>query len=451
MSAPTSAVVARFQRGGTVSAARGQGAELSERLSFWASVALVLVFSQCWVMFLTGPGPEAIDPAVSASVRNLFFPAYALVLLLSVARLRETGLAMLRAPALLLLLVVACASITWSIDPEVTTRRCIAVSFTTLAGLVIGERFAWPRFLEVLATALGITVALSFAAALVIPGYGIMPFDFPGAWRGLWSHKNTLGYYMSVSFMVFIASAIANPRRRWLWAAAAVGSLALILLSTSKTSLVSCLLGACCIPPMAMTRRGPGWAVVATYLWVSVILGLVALIIVSPDLLLGLVGKDATLTGRTQIWAAVARQIEQRPLGGFGYGAVWDSTSRWGPLPWISRDQGFVVHEAHNTWLGLQLELGYLGLGAWTLLFVGVWARAILGLYFRPSAYFALPFLAVFSLHTFTESVALMQNDLIWLMFAATAVKLAIPEPLSDRPEHRVAPPGFIGRRLARA
>ena len=59
----------------------------------------------------------------------------------------------------------------------------------------------------------------------------------------------------------------------------------------------------------------------------------------------------------------------------------------------------------------------------------GVWARAVAALYLRPSAYFALPFLVVFSLHTFTESVALVQNGLIWLMFVAIAVKLALPEP----------------------
>ena len=40
---------------------------------------------------------------------------------------------------------------------------------------------------------------------------------------------------------------------------------------------------------------------------------------------------------------------------------------------------------------------------------------------------FALPFLAVFSLHSLTESIALSQNDLIWMMFSATAVKLSAP------------------------
>jgi exopolysaccharide production protein ExoQ len=250
----------------------------------------------------------------------------------------------------------------------------------------------------------------------------------------VWGHKNLLGYYMSVAIAVFAASAIANPPRRWLWIAATAGAFLLLLLSTSKTSLVSCMIGAACIPLVALARRGPVGAVAATFLWVSALLLLVFLLFSAPDFLLGLIGKDETLTGRTRIWTAVLHQIALRPVTGYGFGAVWDSTSLWGPLPWISKEQGFVIHEAHNTWLGLWLELGYLGLGAFALLFVAVWVRAIVALYLRPSAYFVLPFLTVFSLHTFTESAALSPNDLIWLMFAATAVKLALPNGHAAKP-----------------
>ena len=95
-----------------------------------------------------------------------------------------------------------------------------------------------------------------------------------------------------------------------------------------------------------------------------------------------------------------------------------------GPLARISKEQGFVIHEAHNTWLAVWLELGYFGLIAWTLLLVGLWVRTLHAVYTHPAAYFVLPFLAVFSLHSFTESDALVQNDLIWLIFSATAVKL---------------------------
>ncbi|HEX4181592.1 MAG TPA: O-antigen ligase [Caulobacteraceae bacterium] len=421
---------------GSLPPSRPDYAALRERGAFWACVALALVFSQCWIMPLTGPGPDPIDPAISASIRNYFFPVYAVVLGLSAARFWNIGVALLRSPALVLLLAVTFASVLWSIDPEVTSRRGVAALMTTLAGVMMAERFTWPKFLEVFATAFGIVAVLCFVFALVAPTYGKMTVDFPGAWRGVWGHKNLLGYYMSVAIAVFAASAIANPPRRWLWIGAMGAAFTLLLLSTSKTSLVSCLIGACCIPLVALARRGRVGAVAATYLWVSALLSIGFLLYAGPDLLLGLVGKDETLTGRTQIWGAVLHQIALRPVTGYGFGAVWDDTSPWGPVRKISQEQGFIVHEAHNTWLGLWLDLGYLGLAAWALLFVGVWARAMVALYRRPAAYFILPFLTVFSLHTFTEAAALSPNDLIWLMFAATAVKLALPEGAS-RPDPR--------------
>jgi O-antigen ligase len=297
---------------------------------------------------------------------------------------------------------------------------------------MMAERFAWPKFLEVFATAFGILVALSFVYAIAVPASGKMIVDFPGAWRGVWGHKNLLGYYMSIAVTVFAAAAIANPQRRWLWLGAMAGAVALMLLSTSKTSLVACLIGAACIPLVGLARRGRAGAVAATWLWTSALAVLAFLIFAAPDLLLGLIGKDETLTGRTQIWQAVLHQIELRPATGYGFGAVWDDTSLWGPVQRISKEQGFVVHEAHNTWLGLWLDLGYLGLVAWTLLIIGVWLRAVAALYHRPSAYFALPFLAVYTLHTLTEASALSPNDLAWLMFCAVAVKLAQPEHAAD-------------------
>ena len=412
-----------------VAMAPAKAADRAERTAFWIAVGLILVFSQFWVMPLTGPGPATVDPAVSASIRNYFFPCYLVVIWLAVQRASKVGVALLRAPELVLLLGVALASVLWSMDPEVTTRRWVAVALTTLTGVVIAERLSWPKFLEVFASTYAVVIIICFIFALAFPRYGRMIVEFPGAWRGVWGHKNLLGYHMSVAFTVFAAAAIVSPPRRGLWIVGMGLALALMLLSQSKTSLASCLIGAACIPLVALARRGPVWAVVATYLWVGALVGLVFLMFAAPNLLLGLVGKDATLTGRTQIWAAVLRQIAHRPITGYGFGAVWDSTSLWGPLPWISKEQGFVVHEAHNTWLGLWLELGLLGLIAWTLLFVGVWVRALVALYSRQAAYFALPFLVVFSLHTFTESAALAQNDVIWLLFSATVVKLAQRDP----------------------
>ncbi|MBV9993823.1 MAG: O-antigen ligase family protein [Caulobacteraceae bacterium] len=404
---------------------RGRG---EAALVFWASVALALVFSQFWVMLITGP-VQMVPLSVSASLRNYYFPAYAVGLVLALGRPEALGAAALRSPFCAVLVALAFASASWSIDPAVTERRAVAILFTTLCGMAIAARHAWPRLLEVFGAVLAVTLVLSVLTVWLAPRYGLMSVDFPGAWRGVWSHKNTLGYNMSVAFVVFVAAAILSKPRRWLWAAMAAGAVALVIASTSKTSLACCAAAAVCVLLVALGRRGPVSAVAAAYLAAT---GLVAAILVSildPGLVFRLVGKDESLTGRTRIWTAVLHQIAKRPAAGYGYGAVWTETSPWGPLPWISREQGFAVSEAHNSWLAVWIELGYLGLGAAAVTLADAWVRTLAGVFKRPSSYFTLPFLAIFSLHTVTESAILVQNDLVWLMFAAVALKLASPEP----------------------
>ena len=89
-------------------------------------------------------------------------------------------------------------------------RGGMAVLLTTLAGMVIASRFDWPRFVEVLASAFAILVVMCFGTVLLAPRYGIMTTDFPGAWRGVWDHKNALGYNMTVGFVVFVAAAMLS-------------------------------------------------------------------------------------------------------------------------------------------------------------------------------------------------------------------------------------------------
>ena len=413
-------------------------AALWDRLAFWASVFIVLTYSQFWVMQITGPVAN-VDPDVSASLRNYFIPVYLLTLVLAVRHAGALAAGVWRSPLLALLVLLALASTFWSFDPDVSSRRGIAVLLTTLSGLAIAVRFpGWPRFLEVLATAFAILAALSFAIVVLEPTYGIMTTDFPGAWRGVWDQKNTLGYNMSVGFATAAAAAVLNPRRRWLWGGVAAAAFVLVLASTSKTSLVCCLIALCAIGGIWIARRGPIGAIVAIYVALIGVCGGVFLYIADPGLIFALLGKDETFTGRTRIWSAVMHQIAHRPWLGWGYGAVWNETGFWGPLPWISKEQGFVIHEAHNSWLGVWLELGYFGLAISIAMLVDVCVRVLVGAFRRPSTYLTLPFLAIFSLHSITEAALLAQNDFIWLILSAIVLKVAAPE-ASEAAEPRPA------------
>ena len=134
------------------------------------------------------------------------------------------------------------------------------------------------------------------------------------------------------------------------------------------------------------------------------------------------------LTGRTKIWAAVMRQIEDRPWLGYGYATIWDEKGVWTPLAWIVKDAGFKPVHAHNAWLEQWLGMGILGLTAFALTYAQVVLTALISMFRSPGAYLAVPFLLVYSLMSLTESIAVTYNDLRWVLFVAIAVKLAWPD-----------------------
>jgi O-antigen ligase len=97
-------------------------------------------------------------------------------------------------------------------------------------------------------------------------------------------------------------------------------------------------------------------------------------------------------------------------------------------LAWIIKVAGFRPEHAHNSWLEQWLGMGVFGLGAWALYYLTTLGRAAWAAFTSDGALLAFPFLVVFSLISLTESVAVIYNEIHWLMFVALSVRLAMPE-----------------------
>ncbi|HTX51072.1 MAG TPA: O-antigen ligase [Caulobacteraceae bacterium] len=411
---------------------------------------MVLTYSQAWELPLTGGADETGD---SALIRTLFLPAYGAGVVLLGFGATNAVRGLIRQPFLAALMAIACLSVFWSVAPDQTGRRIFALAFTTLGGVVLAARYSWARLAEVLATAFAILAAASLFVCLFIPSIGRMTEIFPGAWRGLWIEKNAFGDNMAMGASIAAAAALLNPRRAGVWWGVAALAFALVLGSTSKTALVSAMLGAGAFLLVGLVRRGPIGAVAATWTAAIVLALLVGAMLFASGAVFGLLGKDATLTGRTRIWAAVLRQIAERPWQGYGYGAIWSETDQWGPLARIVQQAGFRPLHSHNAWLEQWLAMGVLGLSAWVGFFTQTFAANVWALYRRRAAYLTLPFFVVFAMMTLTESVAVTYNDMRWVIFVALAVRLSLPDdlPLTTRmPAAALAAPGTSGRWRAR-
>jgi len=80
------------------------------------------------------------------------------------------------------------------------------------------------------------------------------------------------------------------------------------------------------------------------------------------DFVLGIFGKDSTLTGRTYLWEQGWEAAQQFPILGYGYAAYWvqgfaEAERLWAEF-YITTRTGF---HFHNTYIETLVELGFVG------------------------------------------------------------------------------------------
>jgi len=405
---------------------------LTARLAFeyLISALIVTTYAQGWAAPLTS---WAVDPTKLTLLKIGFMPAYAMTALLFVMYPLRSLAAVARTPVIYGLVILAAVSVLWSIDGAATQRRVVALVFTTLAGSVLAARWNMRQLTEIIAAQFVVLMALSFFFAIVPPRYGIMTELFPGAWRGVWTEKNGLGALMAMGALSCMAAAILAAPRRTFWLLMFAGCTALLLLSRSKTSLASLIIGLAAIAFVGLVRRGPVMAVVGTWLGVAGAAVLGGIMALAPELIFGVLNKDATLTGRTEIWSAAMHQgMLNNPVLGFGYGVLWDHRDPYDPALWIAHDAGFVAGHAHNGWLEVWLGLGFVGLALWALAYLGNLIRMAGAIYTTSMAYVALPFFLVFSVFSITEVSVIDYHDISWTIYVAFAAMLSSRHPAEE-------------------
>lgn len=215
-----------------------------------------------------------------------------------------------------------------------------------------------------------------------------------------------------------------DQKYRWQWGGLLLLTIALVLLSTSKSSLLGLGVGLGILALALWMKQGMRIGLVT--LWIGVCVGgvLAAILLLAPEFVFGLLGRDATLTGRTDIWVALANNIEQKPWLGYGYGAFWAPESV--PGNWVREALQWDAPTAHNGWIEVTIALGFVGLALLLLDFLMTVGRAVLASVSTWTGVFALAFCAQFFLFSLSESASLQQNSIVWLIYVAVAAKLTM-------------------------
>ncbi len=252
------------------------------------------------------------------------------------------------------------------------------------------------------------------------------------------------------------AAALLDLRgaQAWWWASRC-WPFALVLMSTSKHLADPVVLAGGALGLAWAVRRGPVAGIAATWAAVAGLLLICAVVFFASDAVFGLLGKDATLTGRTQIWVRRRRCARSTSAPGSAslryardLGRDRPGGARW---PGSSMNAfGFRPHHAHNAWLEQRLGDRQAG-------------PRRLGLLLRPDAgrqpggalprQGRLPGAAVlrglFGLdQPHRERSPCNATTCAWVIFfVALAVKLALPDPPQRRAQPSAEPRRALGHR----
>jgi len=156
---------------------------------------------------------------------------------------------------------------------------------------------------------------------------------------------------------------------------------------------------------------------VLAWLGVVTVASVAAFFLISPETFFALLGKDATFTGRTEIWDSLLRRSAEQPWTGYGYAAFWGKESM--PANWVRLETEWRVPSAHHGWLEVLIQLGRVGVVMVALTYA---ANVILSLARLPTqgvreGYFGLAYLAAYGVLTLSESVMLTHHNFSWALF----------------------------------
>lgn len=263
------------------------------------------------------------------------------------------------------LLTYALLSVIWSEQPIVSIKRSVQLLGVLFVALALVRHRRDSTVLSLFSLPGMVLLLVGAALAIVSP---TLAFDSDGNYKAFTYTKNVWGQFTLLMALVFMFQALSkkNPKLNWWLFAFAAAS----LFATRSTTSISIFAVAISIVLIRSVSKRYGIKlrfIALTFSIVSISMAQGAILILgdlSFDTLLGaslgVAGKDATLTGRTQLWLLMSYEIARHPWFGAGYGGFWAAVG--GPSKAIVTFFSWGPGQAHNGYIDVINELGFVGL-----------------------------------------------------------------------------------------
>lgn len=262
-------------------------------------------------------------------------------------------------------------SVMWSDIPFISfkrvTRELIAV---VMALVLLTDRDPRQAMQSLIRRVIYILIPFSLLTIKYFPEYGRAYGRWSGLemWVGVTTQKNALGRLCLVAAFFLIWTLVKRSHKSNIvvnksqsYADVAVLILALYLLAgpggqysaTAITSLAGGLVAFGCLLWMKKHQIILGAKTLTLIMAIVIGVGIIQPFIAGSSAVgaASILGRDATLTGRTDIWASLIPDVMRNPILGSGFGSFWIASVR----------EAHEIGEAHNGYLDTVLELGFVG------------------------------------------------------------------------------------------
>lgn len=340
-----------------------------------------------------------------------------------------------------ILIAFAVVSISWSGYPFVSIKRAIKLMGVNIMVLVI---LTVPRPLEAITAMLRrsayIIIPLSIVTIRYFRNIGVS-WDWAGtavSWQGITTSKNVLGQVAMTSAICFIWERI----RRWEKKEGIIIDYLFIIMSLyllkgsdrsiSMTSFSVFVFGIfifLCLQLMKSQQE------MIKQLFILLLFAIISTLLTliwhtvnpfSPDSLISsaivAMGRDMTLTGRTDIWRDVFDVASRSPIVGTGYGGFW--IGRQANIPW-TMSLTWTLAQAHNGYVDVYLQLGFVGLFILFAVFISVIPKIIFAFQLDfEYARFRMTFFLLILFVNITESTFMRADHNMWFLFLLTLLSV---------------------------
>jgi exopolysaccharide production protein ExoQ len=271
------------------------------------------------------------------------------------------------------LAVITMCSAAWSVDSGATIRASIQYFILIITAIGIVEIIPGNELMDLLARVCFLAAVVSAILLLIYPQSVIG--ESAGDYRGVFPQKNPLGQAMAMGTIACLHGILTNRRGRFFRMMMIATFTLVTARAGSTTSLLTMGLFILLGTTLNAAKKRGSMASILLKGTLVVAAPIALIFFFNQGALLEMMGKDATLTGRTDIWEYAIPDVFQRPVLGWGYAAFWSVNNPAAVK--ISETLRWWVPQAHNGALEILLSIGFVGLILYVFALGRTWSLAL--------------------------------------------------------------------------